>query len=67
MPIKPDPCPFCDSKNVTVIIDDDFDAVACRDCEASGPTGKNARDAIVAWNRRDGVQYRPGACGTVTP
>lgn len=46
------PCPYCGGKNLTVIIDEYFDAVACRDCESSGPTGKNARDAIKAWNKR---------------
>jgi Lar family restriction alleviation protein len=46
------PCPFCNGHNLTVVIDDYFDAVACRDCEASGPTGKNARGAIKAWNTR---------------
>ncbi len=48
------PCPFCGSKNVEVLIVEDYKddwGVCCPNCKTEGPLKKVKKEAIVAWNK----------------
>ena len=56
---KPDVCPFCQERKVEVRTDRNSPIlnkgyyVQCLNCLASGPYGKDAREAIDLWERRN--------------
>lgn len=52
-PVKLEPCPFCGSKYVGIIIPIEKEyQVQCGDCYASSSIESTVNKAIKAWNRR---------------
>ncbi|MBS1196384.1 MAG: hypothetical protein H6R18_169 [Proteobacteria bacterium] len=43
-------CPFCGSSSLKLVDMGDTAWVACNDCQAIGPSGQNAVEALVRWN-----------------
>lgn len=54
------PCPFCGSKNVSVIYEGsgDYSALCHNGC--CGPFARSEIEAVVAWNRRAPAVAAPG-------
>lgn len=47
------PCPFCGSSDVGLDVADILSSwVRCNACEAMGPSGQGADQAITRWNTR---------------
>lgn len=45
------PCPFCGGRDLTVVQRMIY-WVYCRDCATSGPTARNAQQAMKRWSER---------------
>ena len=51
---RPATCPFCDSRDLRTIPNDDDEPdwfVICDGCQATGPSGKDRAEAVAKWNR----------------
>jgi Lar family restriction alleviation protein len=54
------PCPFCGSKNIDLLDDQDMVYYGyayyakCRQCKAQSRSEQKKEDAIAAWNEREG-------------
>lgn len=46
------PCPFCGSKNLTIVDGFGEKYVGCMECAAVGPSADTEKEAFDAWNRR---------------
>ena len=53
VPVVPQPCPFCNSKELHISLDRRRGYyVYCKDCSASGPYSKQQEPAVRVWNER---------------
>lgn len=51
MALKIDPCPFCGSTHLHLVMHASTYSISCQTCRCRGPQKHNQETAIVHWNK----------------
>ncbi|WP_317930633.1 Lar family restriction alleviation protein [Halioxenophilus sp. WMMB6] len=65
MALQIEPCPFCGSEHLHMVVHSLTYSVACQSCRCRGPQRENQELAVMQWNATSRTHAR--AASTLTP